>query len=323
MPFLFSPKEKIAVTPAGEKKSWLNRLGLGLKKSSAQFGDGVAAIFTRKKLDEETLQNLEELLIRADIGVVMAARLTENLRKSRFGKDVDEKEIREALAADIAALLKPCEANLDFSVARPFVLLMAGVNGTGKTTTLGKMAMRLQKTGSRVLLVAADTFRAAATSQLKIWAERSGCKIVNGSEGSDPASLAYSGLQEAKDGNMDIVMIDTAGRLHNKSDLMAELQKIVRVIRKVDERAPHGALLVLDATTGQNALTQVEVFSSMLPLTGLVVTKLDGSAKGGILVNLAEKFKLPVIAVGVGEGIDDLQPFDAEAFARTLCGVEA
>jgi fused signal recognition particle receptor len=323
MTFLFSPKQQTSAPPAEEKKSWLGRLGLGLKKSSAQLGSGVSAIFTRKKLDEETLQSLEELLIRADMGVAQAACFSENLRNSSFGKDVDEKEIREALAADIAATLKVCETHLDFSAAKPFVLLMAGVNGTGKTTTLGKMALRLQQAGNKVLLVAADTFRAAATAQLEIWATRSGSKIIKGEEGADPASLAYSGLSAAKDGNMDIVMIDTAGRLHNKNDLMAELQKIVRVIRKVDETAPHGTLLVLDATTGQNALTQVEVFSSMLPLTGLIVTKLDGSAKGGILVNLAEKFKLPVVAIGVGEGIDDLQPFEAAPFARALCGLEA
>lgn len=327
---LFKKKEAptIAATveaeePAPEKKeNFWQRLSSGLQKSSQQLGDGLTSIFTKKKLDDETLEQLEELLIRTDIGVATAHQLTENLRKTRFGKDVSDQEIRTALAGDIAVLLGPYASSIDISTAHPFVIMMVGVNGVGKTTTMGKIAKQLVTEGRKVLLVAGDTFRAAAVGQLQVWAQRSGAELLMGEEGADPASLAFKALEKAKAENVDVVMIDTAGRLHNKNDLMAELQKMVRVIKKHDAAAPHATLLVLDATTGQNAHAQVEAFTSMAAVNGLIVTKLDGSARGGVLVALTAKAKLPIVAIGVGEGVDDLQPFAPEAFAKALCGVE-
>lgn len=330
------PDEEVVLVPASpateeklvstddanpKKQSWWGKLTSGLQKSSAQLGDGITGIFTKKKLDDETLEALESLLIKADLGVGPAQKLTGHLRKTRFGKDISDEEIREALAQEIAALLQPVAQTLNFSAAKPFVMLMVGVNGVGKTTTMGKLAKQLQQEGKSVLLVAGDTFRAAAVSQLQVWAQRSYAKVISGAEGADPASLAYKGVEQARDEGADVVMIDTAGRLHNKADLMAELGKIVRVIKKMDPAMPHATLLVLDATTGQNALKQVEVFCELTPVSGLVLTKLDGSARGGVLVALAERFKLPVYAIGVGEGIDDLRPFSAQAFARALCGL--
>jgi fused signal recognition particle receptor len=316
------PQTESAIEPAEEKQGWWQRLTMGLQKSTNKLGDGISAIFAKKKLDEETLSQLEELLITTDLGPSTAMRLVENLRKSRFGKEVTDQEVRFALAGDIAKILSPYAREIDFSAARPFVLLMVGVNGVGKTTTMGKMARQLKEQGRSVLMVAGDTFRAAAVSQLQVWATRSGSQLLVGEDGSDPASLAYKALEKARSENIDIVMIDTAGRLHNKADLMAELQKIVRVIKKSDESAPHATLLVLDATTGQNAHAQVDIFSSMTPVSGLVLTKLDGSARGGVLVALAEKAKLPIVAVGIGEAVEDLQPFKADEYARALCGVE-
>lgn len=317
--------EKVASVETGgpveEKTGWWQKLTQGLQKSTSQISGGITSIFTKRKLDDETLEQLEELLIKADMGTATALRVTENLRKTRFGKDVTDEEIRTALAEDIATQLQPVAATLDFTKAKPFVLLMVGVNGVGKTTTMGKLAKQLQEVGKSVLMVAGDTFRAAAVAQLRIWAERSGATLIEGAEGADPASLAYKGLEEAVAQGTDVVMIDTAGRLHNKAGLMAELEKIIRVIKKRDETAPHATLLVLDATTGQNALQQVQVFSEMAAVSGLILTKLDGSARGGILVALAEKFKLPVYAIGVGEGIDDLRPFTPNAFARALLGI--
>jgi fused signal recognition particle receptor len=317
-----APAEQKAEEKTAPKESWWQRLSGGLKKSTTQMSEGITAVFTKKKLDEETLHGLEELLIKADLGPAVAAKLTGNLRKSRFGKEVDDREIREALAQEIATLLQPLEKPLDFSAHKPFVLLMVGVNGTGKTTTMGKIARQLKEQGKSVLMVAADTFRAAASQQLEVWARRAGFPVITGAENADPASLAFKGLEQAKNEGVDVVMVDTAGRLHNKADLMAELQKIIKVLRKIDASTPHAALLVLDATTGQNALNQVEIFSSMIPVTHLVVTKLDGSARAGVLVAMAEKFKIPVTAIGVGEAIEDLQAFDAKSFARALCGVE-
>jgi fused signal recognition particle receptor len=304
-----------------EKESWLQKLKSGLAKSTAQITENIASVFTRKKLDAATLQELEEALIRADMGPAVAARITAALAKTRLDKDVTDEEIRNVLADEITPILKPLEAKIDFYAAKPFVLLMVGVNGVGKTTTMGKMARQLADVGSSVLMVAGDTFRAAAVAQLEVWAQRAESDLLVGAENSDPASLAYKAMEQARAKGTDVVMIDTAGRLHNKTDLMAELEKIVRVIRKQDATAPHATLLVLDATTGQNAIAQAEVFSRLVPISGLVLTKLDGSAKGGVLVALAEKFKIPVFAIGVGENIEDLQSFDAETFTKALCGV--
>ncbi len=333
--FGFFKKKDKAETPQAEEveqvagqqqevvtQSLWEKLKGGLEKSTSQLSEGISGIFTKKKLDDETLEALEELLIKADMGVVTAQKITAQLRKTRFGKDSSDVEIREALAAEIAVLLTPIAATLDFTTHKPFVCLMVGVNGVGKTTTMGKLAKQLTQANKKVLMVAGDTFRAAAVSQLEVWAQRANCELLTGAEGADPASLAYKALEQAKQNGTDVVMIDTAGRLQNKAGLMAELQKIIRVIQKVDESAPHATLLVLDATTGQNAHAQVDVFKSLTAVSGLILTKLDGSARGGVLVALADVFKLPVYAIGVGEGIDDLRPFTADAFAKALCGVE-
>ncbi len=324
MGWLGRKKEEGAEKPEEpkEKTGFFRRLSQALQKSSTPLGESIAAVFARKKLDEAMLERLEEILLAADFGPELAMRFCAEMRKTRFGKDVDEKEVLEALADMIAARLEPFARPPDLSGARPFVVLLAGVNGAGKTTTLAKIARQWKDEGRRLLMVAGDTFRAAAVTQLQVWAERAGVPVIAGAEGGDAASLAYKGYQRAKEENADILLIDTAGRLHNKAGLMAELEKIVRVLKKLDESAPHAVWLVLDATTGQNALQQVEVFGSMLPLTGLVVTKLDGSAKGGFLAAAAPKANLPVVAIGVGEGIDDLRPFGARDFARALCGLE-
>ena len=308
---------------ATEKKGgWLSRLRAGLSRSSGKLGDGIAGIFTKRKLDDDALEELEELLITSDLGVATAARLTASLAKSRFDKEVAPEEVRGALADDIAAALSPVAKPLSPEPARrPHVILVTGVNGSGKTTTIGKLAAQWQREGKKVRLAAGDTFRAAAIEQLKIWGERTGCPVVAKAPGADSAGLAYEALETARREGDDVLLIDTAGRLHNRSELMAELQKVVRVLRKLDESAPHDCLLVLDATTGQNAHAQVETFKELVEITGLVVTKLDGSARGGVLVALAERFGLPVHAVGVGEGIDDLRPFDARDFARALVGL--
>ncbi len=310
-----------APTPETPKESWWDKLNKGLSKSSQQMSDGITGIFTKKKLDDATLEALEELLIKADMGVSTAHRITENLRKSRFGKDVTDTEVREALATDIAGILQPYTRALDFTTAKPFVLLMVGVNGVGKTTTLGKLAKQLVGQGKSVLMVAGDTFRAAAVQQLQVWAERTNVPLLAGNENADPAALAYKALEQAKADNTDVVLIDTAGRLHNKEGLMAELQKIIRVIKKFDANAPHATVLVVDATTGQNAVAQAETFMQASQVNGLILTKLDGSARGGILVALAEKTKIPLMAIGVGEGIDDLKAFEAADFAKALCGI--
>jgi len=304
-------------------KGWFSRLKAGLARSSSRIGEGITGIFTKRKLDDAALEELEELLISADLGVGPAAKLTSQLAKTRFGTDVSPEEIRSALAEEAAKLLEPVAQPLEpDSARRPHVVLVVGVNGTGKTTTIGKLAKYYREQGLTVVLAAGDTFRAAAIEQLQIWGERTGCDVVAGKQGGDAAGLAYDALQQARADNADLLLIDTAGRLHNKENLMAELQKIIRVIRKLDPEAPHDVLLTLDATTGQNALQQVATFKDLVNVTGLVVTKLDGSARGGVLVALAEKFGLPVHAVGVGEGADDLRPFEAGAFARSLMGLE-
>jgi len=303
--------------------SWFSRLKAGLARSSSRIGEGIAGIFTKRKLDDAALEELEELLISADLGVGPAAKLTAQLAKSRFGSDVSPEEIRGALAEEVAKLLEPVALPLEPDLSKyPHVVLVVGVNGSGKTTTIGKLAKYYSEKGLKVVLAAGDTFRAAAIEQLQIWGERTGCEVVAGKQGGDAAGLAFDALQKAQAARADLLLIDTAGRLHNKENLMAELQKIIRVIRKLDPEAPHDVLLTLDATTGQNALQQVATFKDLVDVTGLVVTKLDGSARGGVLVALAEKFGLPVHAVGVGEGADDLRPFEARAFARSLMGLE-
>jgi fused signal recognition particle receptor len=305
-----------------EKLGWFQRLKQGLTKSSSRLTEGLAAILVKRRLDETTLEEIEELLIAADLGPATAAQLAADLGKARFGKEVTDEEVKLFLADRVAALLAPVAVPLDTGAARPFVVLVVGVNGVGKTTTIGKMAEQFRNEGKRVMMAAGDTFRAAAVAQLAIWGERTGAPVVQKGEGADPAALAYEALERARREDVDVLLIDTAGRLHNKTALMDELAKIIRVLRKLDPSAPHATLLVLDATTGQNALQQVETFRALVQINGLVVTKLDGSAKGGVLVALAERFKLPVHAVGVGETAQDLQPFDPREFARSLMGVE-
>jgi fused signal recognition particle receptor len=298
-----------------------SRLKEGLSRSTQKIGDGITAVFKKRRLDDEALEELEDLLISADLGTEVAARIIAVFRRTRFGKEVTDEEVKQALAEELAAILAP--------VARPFVpdpakkphvVLVVGVNGTGKTTTIGKLALQYKEQGKHPVLVAGDTFRAAAVEQLQIWGERVGAPVVAGGAAADPAGLAFDALTRAKANGADVLLIDTAGRLHNKAALMEELRKIIRVLRKQDETAPHSVLLVLDATTGQNAVQQVRVFKEMVDVTGLIVTKLDGSARGGIVVALAETFQLPVHAVGVGEQASDLRPFDAGEFARGLVG---
>ncbi len=306
-----------------KKRGWLSRLRDGLSRSSARLGDGITGIFTKRRLDQAALDELEELLIGADLGAATAAKLTADLARTRFGKEVTPEEVRTALADDIAEILDPVAKPLALDPQhRPHVVLVVGVNGSGKTTTIGKLAKYYRGEGKKVMLAAGDTFRAAEVEQLKIWGERVGCPVVARETGADAAGLAYDALERARAENMDLLIVDTAGRLHNRADLMAGLQKIIRVLRKLDPAAPQTCLLVLDATTGQNAHQQVETFRQMTEVTGLVVTKLDGTAKGGVLVALAERFGLPVHAIGVGETADDLRPFEARAFARSLMGLE-
>lgn len=311
-----------AETGTGEKKkSLFQRMKEGLTRSTKSLSDGITGIFTKKKLDAATLEELEELLISADLGLDAAAAMTEAVGRDRYDKEVSPEEIRNILASEIAKVLKPVEQPLEIDRAKkPFVILMAGVNGAGKTTTIGKIGAKLKAEGKSVMLAAGDTFRAAAVEQLKVWGARIGAPVCSTKIGGDAAGLAYEALARAKEEGTDVLMIDTAGRLQNKADLMAELEKVIRVMRKLDPEAPHAALLVLDATTGQNAVNQVEIFGKVAGITGLVVTKLDGTARGGILVAIARKFGLPVHMIGVGEGIDDLQTFNAEAYAKAITG---
>ncbi len=309
---------------SGEPETgWFGRLKSGLSRSSEKVAGGITELFTKRRLDDGALRDLEEILIQGDLGVSTAAKLSASLASTRFDKEVTDEEVREALAADIARILEPVAAPLEIDLARkPFVILVCGVNGSGKTTTIGKFARRFQEQGRSVMLAAGDTFRAAAIEQLTIWSERNNCPIVAGEPGADAAGLVFEAVERANKAGADVLLIDTAGRLHNKTDLMDELRKIVRVVKKIDKTAPHATLLVMDATTGQNAHNQVEVFRQAVDVSGLVMTKLDGTAKGGVIVALAEKFGLPVHAVGVGEGADDLRPFEADAFARSLMGLD-
>ncbi len=300
---------------------FFGRLKAGLSRSAAKLTGGIAGVFTKRKLDDAALEELEEQLIAADLGATVAARIIKNFRSTRFGKEVTQQEVRETLAGEISRILAPVARPLEVDAGRkPFVILMAGVNGAGKTTTIGKLAARYRQAGLTVMMAAGDTFRAAAVEQLQVWGVRAGAEVVTAPANSDAASLAHDALARAQKAGADVLLIDTAGRLHNKTALMEELRKIIRVIRKLDESAPHAVLLTLDATTGQNAVTQVGIFKDMVELTGLIVTKLDGSARGGIVVALAEKFGLPIHAVGTGEQIDDLREFDPEEFARALVG---
>ncbi len=306
-----------AAPPA--KQGWFQRLKTGLTKTSSRLTQDIAGIFTKRKLDADTLQELEDLLIQADLGVETAMRITEALAKDRHNKEISPDEVRAVLAAEVERVLDPVARPLVIDDGhKPHVILVVGVNGTGKTTTIGKIAHRLVQDGRKVVLAAGDTFRAAAIDQLKIWGERTGAEVIAGSVGADSAGLAFDALTWAREQQCDVLLIDTAGRLQNKQALMGELEKVVRVLRKVDPGAPHQVLLVLDATTGQNALNQVEVFKDKAGVTGLIMTKLDGTARGGILVAISAKFGLPVHAIGIGEAVEDLDHFDADEFARAI-----
>jgi fused signal recognition particle receptor len=304
------------------KKGWFQRLTSGLQRSSRHLSDQVTSAFLKKRLDQEALDELEELLIEADLGVDAAARVTEAFAEARFGSEADEDEIKESLAQAIADELRPHQGVFaPLAGPKPFVVLMVGVNGSGKTTTLGKLAADLTRQGARVMIAAGDTFRAAAIEQLQVWAVRAGAAILVKPQGSDAASLAFEAVERARAEGFDVLLIDTAGRLQNKSGLMDELAKIIRVLKKIDPAYPHETLLVLDATVGRNAMSQVEIFGQVAGVTGLVMTKLDGTARGGVLVPVAEASRAPIKLIGVGEGLDDLQAFDAAAFARSLVGL--
>ena len=315
-------QEPVVVEAEPEKKlSWFERLRSGLSRSSQQLGDSIGGIFTKRKLDEDTLQELEDVLIQADLGLETAMRITDSLSSGRYGKDISTDEVRRIMRSEIEKVLVPVAKPLELDLShKPHVILVVGVNGTGKTTTIGKLAAKLTAGGLKVMLAAGDTFRAAAIEQLHIWGERTGSPVVSSKLGADAAGLAYDAWQQAKDAGSDVLIIDTAGRLQNKAELMDELAKIVRVLGKHDPEAPHTVLQTLDATTGQNALNQVEIFKNIAGVNGLVMTKLDGSARGGILVAIAAKHKLPVYFVGVGEQIDDLEPFTAQDFAGAIAG---
>jgi fused signal recognition particle receptor len=309
-------------TPENTKSSWWRRLTGGLKRTSTSIGTAVADLVTKRKLDRVMLEDIEDVLLRADLGTEVAARISAAVGVGRYNKAISADEVKTVVATEVEKVLAPVAKPLEIDAAKkPFVILVVGVNGSGKTTTIGKLAAKLSAEGRKVMLAAGDTFRAAAIEQLKIWGERTQSPVIAGAQGSDSASLAFNALTAAREGKLDVLLVDTAGRLQNKAVLMNELEKIVRVIRKVDATAPHAVLLVLDATVGQNALSQVEAFHRTAGVTGLVMTKLDGTARGGILVALAEKHKLPVHFIGVGESIDDLAPFTARDFAQAIAGI--
>ncbi len=318
----FLPGGQTAEEKYAPATDWLERLSNGLEKSSTKLVTGIGEILSKRRLDDAMLQELEDLLISADLGTATAARLTQDLAKTRIGRDVTAEEVRATFAADISRVLEPVALPLSVDPARkPFVILVVGVNGAGKTTTIGKIAHQFKNQNLQVSLAAGDTFRAAAVEQLKVWGSRAGVPVVAKDTGADAAGLAFEAYEIARKRGDDVLLIDTAGRLQNKDALMAELQKIVRAIKKVDATAPHATLLVLDATVGQNAHSQVDVFKQMVGVSGLVMTKLDGTAKGGVVVAIAEKFKIPVHYIGVGESAEDLRPFTAHSFARSLMGL--
>jgi fused signal recognition particle receptor len=311
-------------TTDAPKSSWWRRLSSGLKRTSNSLGTAVADLVTKRKLDRAMLEDIEDVLLRADLGSDVSARIAEAVGAGRYDKAISADEVKNVVATEVEKVLSPVAKPLVIDASHsPFVILVVGVNGSGKTTTIGKLSAKLSAEGRKVMLAAGDTFRAAAIEQLKIWGERTKSPVISGSQGSDSAGLAFNALTAAKEQKIDVLLIDTAGRLQNKAELMNELEKVVRVIRKVDATAPHAVLLVLDATVGQNALSQVEAFHRTAGVTGLVMTKLDGTARGGILVALAEKHKLPVHFIGVGEGVDDLAPFAAKDFAKAIAGLEA
>jgi fused signal recognition particle receptor len=316
------PVPVVIEAPAQQKSGWFSRLKEGLSKSSKTISGSITSIFTKRKLDKETLQELEDTLIQADLGITVAERIIKAVSLGRYDKEVDPEEVKQILADEVAKVLKPVEVPFNFGSEKPFVILVVGVNGSGKTTTIGKLGSIAASEGFKVMFAACDTFRAAAIEQLTVWGNRIGATTKSAPQGADSAGLAFDALKQAREDGTDILFIDTAGRLQNKAYLMDELDKVVRVIKKQDAEAPHAVLLVLDATTGQNALAQAEIFTKVAGVTGLIMTKLDGTARGGILVAIAEKFKLPIHAIGVGETIDDLQPFDAQAFARAIAGFE-
>jgi fused signal recognition particle receptor len=305
-----------------QKTGWFGRLTGGLKRTSSQLGTAIADLVTKGPMDPAKLDMIQDALVRADLGYDLAHRVTAVISRGAYSQGITPDEIKAVVAAEVAKILAPVAKPLVIEDAKPFVILVAGVNGSGKTTTIGKLASKLSAEGRKVVLAAGDTFRAAAIDQLKIWGQRTGAKVIAREPGSDSASLAFEALSEAKAEGADVLIVDTAGRLQNRAELMGELEKMVRVMKKLDAAAPHAVLLVLDATVGQNALSQVEAFGKTAGVTGLVMTKLDGTARGGILVSLAEKFKLPIHFIGVGEGVDDLSPFAAKDFARALAGLE-
>ena len=312
-------EEAAEVAPESGKQGWFKRLTSGLAKTSSRLTEGITSVFTKSKLEASDLDDLEDILIQADLGVETAVRITERIAGGRYDKGITPEEVREILAGEVESVLAPVARELDVEAGhKPHVMMMVGVNGTGKTTTIGKLAAQFREQGKSVLLVAGDTFRAAAIEQLQVWGERTGCKVLARDVGSDAAGLAFDAIELARAESYDVVLMDTAGRLQNKAALMDELEKIVRVMRKVDPDAPHDVILVLDATTGQNAISQVEVFRERAGVSGLVMTKLDGTARGGILVAIAGKYGLPIHAIGVGEGIEDLASFDAKDFAQAI-----
>jgi fused signal recognition particle receptor len=309
--------------PRAPKRSWWARLKDGLARSANSISAGLAAIFTKRKLDESMLDELEDVLIRADLGVATASEIARLIGKGRYDRTIEVEEVKAVLAAEVERVLSPCALPLEIDPAKkPFVILVVGVNGSGKTTTIGKLAAKFTASGRSVMLAAGDTFRAAAIEQLLIWGARLYCPVISRPQGADASALAYDAIKTGQERGTDIVLMDTAGRLQNRAELMAELEKIIRVMRKLDPEAPHAVLLVLDATVGQNAMSQVEIFGRVAGVTGLVMTKLDGTARGGILVAIAEKFKLPIHFIGVGEGPEDLEAFEAGDFARAIAGIE-
>ena len=313
----------VAAEAAPPKRNWLSRLTGGLSRSSTSIGQGIVDIFAKRRLDAAALDDLEDVLIQADLGVAAASRIREAVGRGRYDKAIEPREVRAILAAEVERSLTPVARPLVVDpLVKPFVILVVGVNGSGKTTTIGKLAAKFAAEGKKVTLAAGDTFRAAAIEQLRLWASRVGAGLVAREQGADAAGLAFDAVNAARADGSDVLLMDTAGRLQNRTELMGELEKVIRVMRKVDARAPHAVLLVLDATVGQNALSQVEIFGRVAGVTGLVMTKLDGTARGGILVAIAEKFALPVHYIGVGESVDDLEPFAARDFAQAIAGIE-
>ena len=318
-----SPPPFAEPEPPTHKVAWFQRLRSGLSLSSTSIGRGITDVFTKRKLDANSLDDLEDILIQADLGLAAATRIREAIGRERYEKGIDPDTVKAVLADEVERALGPVARPLVIDPAiRPFVILVVGVNGSGKTTTIGKLAAQLRGEGKTVVMAAGDTFRAAAIEQARVWARRTGSDLVEREQGADAAGLAFDALTRARDLNVDVVLMDTAGRLQNRAELMGELEKIIRVMKKVDSSAPHAVLLVLDATVGQNALSQVEIFGRVAGVTGLVMTKLDGTARGGILVAIADRFALPVHYIGVGEGIEDLEPFAARDFAEAIAGLE-